>query len=137
MQRPALIALTLGTLTLGTLCLSAPRAAAAADDVTCTGTEPFWKLEISEGEFYLQDGNKVSGYAELELKVGKPRHASGAEPDAVRVYETTTGGKNGKPVIAIVQKREGSKCSDGISDPVFPYDVVLITPRSVFTGCCK
>jgi uncharacterized membrane protein len=120
---------------LVTLCLSALPAAAV--DLVCTGTKPFWKLEITNSEISFEDGNKVSGFADLELKVVKPRSALGAPPEAVRVYETTTGGKRSTAMTIIVQKREETKCADNLSDPVFPYDVIVITPRSVFVGCCK
>jgi uncharacterized membrane protein len=124
-------------LALGVLCVSSRLLFAQPADITCTGTEPFWKLEIWKEELYFQDGNKVSGYAELELKEVKLRSVLGAQPDAVRIYETKTSGKRGVPVTVILQKREETKCSTSLSDASFPYDALVITPRAVFMGCCK
>jgi uncharacterized membrane protein len=122
-------------LTLGVLLVFSPSVRAA--DLVCQGTKPFWRLEITNTEMSFEDGNKVSGYSDFELKSVKPRVAAGAPPDAVRIYETKTGGKHGIQVTIIVQKREETKCADNLSDPIYPYDVILITPRTVFTGCCK
>jgi uncharacterized membrane protein len=124
-------------LALGALCLSSRLLFAQPADITCTGTEPFWKLEIWKEELYFQDGNKLSGHSELELKEVKLRNAIGAQPDALRIYETKTPGKRGVPVTVILQKREETKCSTSLSDPSFPYDAIVITPRAVFMGCCK
>ena len=65
-------------LACGSVCL-APLIADAAD-FTCTGTEPFWKLEIKDSGVLLQDGNKVSGQSKLALKSVKPRLASTLPP---------------------------------------------------------
>ena len=130
MQKAKSIALALGAVCLCTLF-------AQAADLTCVGTKPFWKLEVTNSEISFEDGNKVSGFADLELKAVKPRVAAGAPPDAVRVYETKTGGKRGTAMTIIVQKREETKCSDNLSDPIYPYDAIVITPRTVFMGCCK
>jgi uncharacterized membrane protein len=119
----------------GALCLS-PFVAAAAD-FTCTGTEPFWKLEIRDKGVLLQDGNKVSGQSKLTLKNVTPRSAEGAPPNTVMVFEAGGGGRNAKPITIVVQKREETKCSNGMSDPIFPYDVIVVTQRVVFVGCCE
>ena len=111
-------------------------AATARADLVCTGTEPFWKLEISDRGVVLQDGNKVSGQSKLTLKSVKPRPAEGAPPDAVMVYEAGGSEKNARPMTIVVQKREESKCSNGMSDPIYPYDVIVVTQRVVFMGCC-
>jgi uncharacterized membrane protein len=132
MPRPISIALALAA-----LCLSPQPLLAQPADITCTGTEPFWQLEIWKEELYFQDGNKVSGHSELELKEVKLRSVVGTRLDTVRIYETKTSGKRGIPVTVILQKREETKCSNSLSDPVFPWDAIVITPRAVFMGCCK
>ncbi len=111
--------------------------AAEAADFTCTGTEPFWKLEIRDKGVLIQDGNKVSGQSKLTLKAVKPRPAAGAAPDAVQVFEANTSERNAKPITIVVQKREETKCSNGMSDPIYPYDVIIVTPRVIFMGCCE
>jgi uncharacterized membrane protein len=111
--------------------------AASAADFTCTGTEPFWKLEIRDTGVLLQDGNKVSGQSKLTLKSVKPRLAAGVPPDAVMVYEAGGSERNAKPITIVVQKREESKCSNGMSDPIYPYDVIVVTQRVIFVGCCE
>jgi uncharacterized membrane protein len=109
----------------------------ARADFVCTGTEPFWKLEISERGVVLQDGNKVSGQSKLTLKSVKPRLAEGAPPDAVMIFEAGGSEKSARPITIVVQKREESKCSNGMSDPIYPYDVIVVTQRVVFMGCCQ
>jgi len=121
-------------LMLGLVCLST--ATAHADKLTCTGTEPFWQLTIDDNNILLQDGNKVTGQSKMTLKSVKPRPAAGAPPGAVQVYEATTSGRNGAAMTIVLQKREESKCSNGMSDPIYPYDVIVVTPRVVFMGCC-
>lgn len=122
-------------LTCGMLCLS-PIIADAAD-FTCTGTEPFWKLEIKDSSVLLQDGNKISGQSKLALKSVKPRSAEGVSADMIRVYEATSNERNARPMTIVVQKREESKCSNGLSDPIFLYDVIVVTQRVIFVGCCE
>lgn len=119
----------------GALCLSP--IVAGATDFTCTGTEPFWKLEIRDKGVVLQDGNKVSGQSKLSLKSVKPRLAEGAPPDTVMVFEAGGSERNARPMTIVVQKREETKCSNGMSDPIFPYDVIVVTQRAVFVGCCE
>jgi uncharacterized membrane protein len=119
---------------LGALCLST--ALAQADNFTCSGTEPFWQLTINEKAILLQDGNKVTGQSKLTLKSVKPRPAAGAPPSAVQVYEAATSERNARPVMIVLQKREETKCSNGMSDPIYPYDVIVVTPAVVFMGCC-
>jgi uncharacterized membrane protein len=119
----------------GALCVF-PIVAGAAD-FTCTGTEPFWKLEIRDKGVVLQDGNKVSGQSKLSLKSVKPRAAEGVPPDTVMVFEAGGNERNAKPMTIVVQKREETKCSNGMSDPIFPYDVIVVTQRVVFIGCCE
>jgi uncharacterized membrane protein len=122
-------------LALGPLCLSTAFAQAAS--LTCTGTEPFWQLTINDSTILLQDGNKVTGQSKMTLKSVKPRPAAGAPPSAVQVYEATSGGRNGAAMTIVVQKREETKCSNGMSDPIYAYDVIVVTPRVVFMGCCE
>jgi uncharacterized membrane protein len=63
-----------------TLTLGMSSVAARAIDLTCNGTEPFWRLEIRDKGVVLQDGNKVSGQSKLTLKSVKPRLAEGRPP---------------------------------------------------------
>ena len=62
--------------TLGLLCVLT--AIAQAANLTCTGTEPFWELKITDSSILLQDGNKVTGQSKMTLKSVKPRPAAGA-----------------------------------------------------------
>ena len=97
---------TKANIVLAIAALGASSMSAAAADFVCTGTEPFWKLEISERGVVLQDGNKVSGQSKLTLKSVKPRQAEGAPPEAVMIFEAGGSEKNAKPMTIVVQKRE-------------------------------
>jgi uncharacterized membrane protein len=129
MKRCACIALAVAAL--------AGSSGAVRADLVCTGTEPFWKLEIRDSGVVLQDGNKVTGQSKLTLKSVKPRLAAGAAPESVMVYEAGGSEKSARPITIVVQKREESKCSNGLSEPIYPYDVIVVTQRVVFVGCCK
>jgi uncharacterized membrane protein len=112
-------------------------AGAQAENFTCSGTEPFWQLTINDKTILLQDGNKVTGQSKLTLKSVKPRNAAGAPPSAVQVFEATADGRGATAMTIVVQKREETKCSNGMSDPIYPYDVIVVTPRVIFMGCCE
>ena len=68
--------MTRACIALAVVAVLAGSASTARADLVCTGTEPFWKLEISDRGVVLQDGNKVSGQSKLTLKSVKPRQAA-------------------------------------------------------------
>lgn len=96
----------------------------------CTGTEPFWKLEISQGQIVydpLGEGPKVPiGWV-------KPDNAVGIKEGFVRVYRTRTKDK-GEPVDIVV-KYTGN-CSDEMSDYSYKYENTIIFKDKVLIGCC-
>lgn len=85
----------------------------------CNGTEPFWSLQISESEGFIYYKN-----------VGD---------DEGRAFAWTQPKTNGKTWtyeakgISVVIKKE--KCSDGMSDIVYPYSVEVTLDGQQLRGC--
>ncbi len=98
----------------------------------CGGTEPFWSLALSPGE------------AEFELMGEGPEgwdasawmNAAGLLPGyrfAVRLERQSPAGTGW---AAISQPR--TYCTDHMSDNLYPYDLILVTPDSdIYAGCCS
>lgn len=92
--------------------------------LTCTGTEPFWGMNVGYGFANLEFNGDKSKFA-----VDEPfTPAARPEPWLFQVH--------GKPGFLLVAK-PADKCSDGMSDQNYPYSM-LVRAGDVFAeGCCK
>ena len=99
----------------------------------CTGTEPFWSLDIKNG--------KVVTYSDPITMKLKTRNINSSQDTAGSnqgiAYSVQSGSGNDVAVIKYV-----GNCSDGMSDNEYPYDVSFLTVDKkgvslFFTGCCK
>lgn len=106
-------------------------AATSANAFVCHGTEPFWRLDISPEKIVY---NEMS-LGNVPMQTVTPRAAEGHAKDYVLVYQTAALMSN-QPVSLVLHRDEGG-CSDGMSDQSFEYDVTVIFPKRVMTGCCK
>ncbi|KUF10669.1 COG3650 family protein [Pseudoponticoccus marisrubri] len=95
----------------------------------CFGTEPFWSLEVTQGNsaiFSTPEGRSKA------FRIGNVTTASGRPfPHAVL---GTAPGEN----IALVVGRE--ICSDGMSDNLFGHDGTVVLSgydMQVYSGCCS
>jgi uncharacterized membrane protein len=92
--------------------------------LSCHGTEPFWKIEVSSSgsTYQLMDETK------------EPLAVGPLVPAANRSNLWMATGN--KTAIHIAK---GSACSNGMSDELFPYSIVATTPggEGVVSGCCK
>ncbi len=92
--------------------------------LTCTGTEPFWSMNVGYGFAAMEFNGDKSKIAldEPETPAARP------QPWLIAVH--------GKPGFLLVGKPE-KKCSDGMSDNTYPYSM-LVRAGDVFAeGCCK
>jgi uncharacterized membrane protein len=97
----------------------------------CTGTEPFWSLEIEKGHarFETPEGNGTSWTA------SGWRLAAGQRPG--HRFAIQLGTENAQPMGWAAVWRPQRFCTDGMSDLEFPYGVILSTPTGRdLAGCC-
>lgn len=99
----------------------------AFDDFDCIGSEPFWKLTITDKRitFNLQDEQL------LIMPSAEPKSAENMKIDHIRVYHTQS---NNKDVTIVIQKQS---CTDGMSENGFSYEGLFIFNNKVFHGCCS
>ncbi len=93
--------------------------------LNCHGTEPFWGATVSSTEITLEDpvleNKKVSVVQKVEA-------ASGFTAEYMSIYSDNRG------PLAIVMTRE---CNNGMSDDIFPKEIILFTDSGVLSGCCE
>jgi uncharacterized membrane protein len=89
----------------------------------CHGTEPFWNAEFSaKGATYehMSDGK-------TKIDIGK--------------FEQTANRSNSWMAMgpkSAASLTRGQRCSNGMSDDIFPYTLHMSTPDSgIVSGCCK
>lgn len=112
---------------LFSLLLFAPVIALAFDNFDCVGTEPFWKLSITEQKFtFTLKDEPISTMTAVE-----PKPAENMNFDHIRVFHTKL---INKEAIIVIQKQS---CTDGMSDSAFAYEGLFITNDKVFHGCCN
>lgn len=104
-----------------------PLTAWAFEDFDCVGSDPFWRLSITEKKitFTQQTSPPIS------LPGVEPKPAENMKIDHIRVFHT---GVNNKDAFVIIQNQS---CTDGKSDDVFSYEGLFIFNSKVFHGCCS
>lgn len=96
--------------------------------LACGGTEPFWSLDLLEGEARFSMPEEKA----LALRAG-PWMMAGGQTGRFAV-ELERDGALGHAGIW----RESAFCSDGMSDIRHPFGVILIRPDGeVLAGCCR
>lgn len=94
--------------------------------MTCTGTEPFWGMSVGYG------------FATFEFDGKKTKFALDApQMPAARgyIWLSPVHGKPGQFLLATKPDKE--KCSDGMSDNVYPYTMLVRAGDVFMEGCCK
>ena len=99
--------------------------------LACSGTEPFWSLEVRGGRARLStpgaDGVKATVWQ------AKPFRAAAGNPATGAVRLESRG-----DVGYLAVMRTYDFCSDGMSDLQYPFDAVLAGPDgTVRSGCCE
>lgn len=99
----------------------------SGEEFIARGTEPFWNMTVSKrGIVYTSPEVKKLTFAYVN-----PLKAAGRPEDLVRVYPLK--GKNNNMLII----KKDNKCSDGMSDKIYPYSATLILGNTVFEGCAE
>jgi uncharacterized membrane protein len=94
----------------------------------CTGTEPFWSLEIGEG----RADHSTPEQRRMSMRAGPWMEASGMIGRFAVELE-----RRGSIGYATIW-RERDYCSDGMSDIRYPFGTIFIRPDGeVFAGCCR
>ena len=101
--------------------------ALAANNYKCTGTEPFWGVDVSG------DSVKISapGETDINLKISE------------RLYPQGMPSSYGEAIIAQDPKnsmhmtiRNDGKCSDGMSDKLYSHEAWVTLNSKLLVGCC-
>lgn len=108
------------------LFLYLPVIAFAFDNFDCVGTEPSWKLSITDQIFTFTQQTTPA----LTMPATEPKPAENMNMDHIRVFRTKL---SNKEVVIIIQKQS---CTDGTSQDVFAYEGLFISSDKVFHGCC-
>jgi uncharacterized membrane protein len=101
-------------------------------NISCTGTEPFWSLQIQPNGISYTDPLNLD---RVEYVPVEARGAMGTSPDYVRVYQTRTADRAARPMTVVMTKND--QCSDGMSEEAYSYQVTVVLEDAVLTGCCK
>ena len=108
------------------------------DKLRCSGTEPFWSLDMNKKSPKYNGTDPENGEwlenAELTPLASYPIVQAGLES-----WSTTLKLNQDDRNITALIRRAQPMCSDGVSNQLFPYEVIVLTgnvPRPVY-GCCQ
>ena len=137
-MRSACLALTLGLAACGQQPDVVPTQSAAAEakpvatgspepampekPFQALGTEPFWAVEVLPGQLRYSDPENIAG---TTFAATESREATGVR---------YSGTMSGQPISLLVQP---GTCSDGMSDTVYPWTVVLTKDGRRLQGCAR
>ncbi len=91
-------------------------------NLVAVGTEPFWSVEVDPGELTYATPERLLG-----ASAPAERKADGAGITWRAVLE-------GQPLVLRV---EAGRCSDGMSDAVYPYRATLTVAGQQRRGCAR
>lgn len=93
--------------------------------LNCHGTEPFWSAQLSADKVTvsLGLGKSITEIASVSSPLGMPD----SENSFVRVYSSSNG-----PVATTIAQQ----CNNGMSDDMYPYEIIIFTPNGSLYGCC-
>lgn len=96
---------------------------------SCLGTEPFWSLNVQDGQIRFD----MAGTAPNIYELIERRSFNGTSADFA---EALTGEHVGDFAESISVSILLQQCSDGMSDNLYPYRTVIQKGHQFFTGCC-
>ena len=114
------------------LSAKAHAASQGADKVTtCVGTEPFWGLKIARDKIYFEDAG-----AEKKMTIANngAKAAMGSLVEYISLYQGRTL-ENESQFLNVIIKN--AKCSDGMSDTIYPFTVSVLSGATLYHGCCR
>jgi uncharacterized membrane protein len=99
----------------------------------CVGTEPFWALTLEPGAPAKFEEPGGEPFADLTTLAATP---AGAERWTIGVERGAPGQGSKRAMTASVARSR--KCSDGMSDGIYEYDVsVAVDDGRKLLGCCR
>ncbi|QDK38340.1 COG3650 family protein [Bdellovibrio sp. NC01] len=108
--------------------LFAGNAFAAAQDLRCMGTEPFWNAKITGDKIIVAaPGEKDQSY-KITLRtspIGVPES-----------FGEVLKGKGAAGDVTITVRAD-EKCTDGMSDATYSKEIWLLQNDQLVVGCCK
>lgn len=107
--------------------ITPPPPKAAANVLVCSGTEPFWSIEVTDTNLSvnMMDGPRYS--------VPVTFRQTSANNATIAVIAGVAGTNNTQ---AFMQKV--SSCSDGMSNTNYPYSITaVLNNQQVVSGCCR
>lgn len=93
----------------------------------CTGTEPFWNLEINGSKMVYSDPVMNS---KVTFKVSERIVPNGTSDTYALAIKASKGSNN---VVATIRAGD---CNDGMSDESYEYDIFFVTKGAAYIGCC-
>ncbi|QTR47568.1 hypothetical protein J9253_06440 [Thiothrix litoralis] len=104
-----------------------PVKAPTTNVLVCTGTEPFWRIDVSDATL------KVNMSDGPQYTVPVTFRQTSANNTTIAVIGGATGTNNTQ---AFMQKVDS--CSDGMSEVKYPYSITaVLNNKQVVSGCCK
>jgi uncharacterized membrane protein len=106
-------------------------AGGGAVELVCLGTEPFWRLDLSDeaARYTPMEGDEEAYTGSLARAVNRTTAfvwRGTASPD----------GAGARVLVAAVERTEA--CSDGMSDTLYPFAAVVSLPDgTALAGCCR
>ena len=102
---------------------------AAGMNLTCVGTEPFWQIDISSNkEMRLM----IPGMKDEDFTITQSTSAAGTSGD----FAFQLSGKNAQSDLLKLNIIKG-ECNDGMSDRIYPFNVLVEHQNRILYGCCK
>lgn len=107
--------------------ITPPPPKAAADVLVCSGTEPFWRIDVTDTNL------NVNMMDEPQYSVPVTFRQTSANNMTIAVIAGAAGTNNTQ---AFMQKVVS--CSDGMSNTNYPYSVTaVLNNQRVVSGCCQ
>ena len=93
----------------------------------CTGTEPFWNLEITDKQLKVKMMDGPRYVVPVSFRQTSANN---------RTIAVIAGANATNSAQTFLQKTDN--CSDGMSDTNYPYSITgVVNGRQVISGCCK
>jgi uncharacterized membrane protein len=98
----------------------------------CSGTEPFWGIQVEEKSIAVNLGvDKSVRYFGL-----KTRESAGMSAGYSFKIEASRG-RGAQRVSLAILRDSADQCSDGMSDRAYPYHIQADVDGMLLTGCCS
>ena len=108
------------------------------DKLKCSGTEPFWSLDLSKATTSFSGTDLENGDWLEDVKLDTLATHPIVEMGAGNWLVTLKPKAAGSYIRTIIQKAS-PMCTDGMSNVLFPYEIIVLNgkvPRPVY-GCCQ